>query len=242
MNADKKVAAIRHIGFEGLGSFEWVLKARGYTVHYYDAAIHSLDALRSVDYDLVVVLGGPIGVHDEARFPFLTTELQIIEQRLQRNLPVLGVCLGAQLLAKALGARVYAGHAKEIGWGALTCPDREANPLADALSLCDGNVFHWHGDTFELPEGAKRLASSALYENQSFSYNDTAMALQFHLEFCHADLENWLIGHFHELDTAGIPLDELRRASAKHGPELIQGARRFVNSLCAAWESRSLHA
>ncbi|MBP0607670.1 MULTISPECIES: glutamine amidotransferase-related protein [Burkholderia] len=162
--------------------------------------------------------------------------------RLRRHRPVLGICLGAQLLARALGARVYAGHAKEIGWGTLACRPHESDPVASALALCERNVFHWHGDTFDLPEGATRLASSALYENQSFSFGSTALALQFHLEFCHADLEHWLIGHFHELDSSGTSLDDLRRATAAYGAPLIRAARCLVDTYCAAWEPASTEA
>lgn len=235
MKTSKTVAAVRHVAFEDLGSLGWGLAQRGYTIHYFDAGVHRLDALSTGDYDLVVILGGPLGANDERRFSFITDELRLIEHRLRQGLPVLGVCLGAQLIAKALGAAVYAGAQKEIGWGALTFPSPSEEPLATSLARCDGMVFHWHGDTFDLPHEATLLASSALYPNQAFSYQSSALALQFHLEFVHGELERWLIGHFHELDTLQWPLEKLRMDSATYGPALIHAATAFVDAWCDSW-------
>ncbi|XUJ33596.1 glutamine amidotransferase-related protein [Bradyrhizobium japonicum] len=111
------------------------------------------------------MLGGPIGVYETERYPFLTREIDLLERRLAQGLPTLGICLGAQLMAKALGARIYAGGVKEIGWGSVTLTDAgqasSLKPLAESAP-----VLHWHGDTFDLPDNAARLASNENYETR----------------------------------------------------------------------------
>ena len=112
--------AIRHLAFEDLGSFAPVLRRRGFTVAYRDAGLDDLAARDLLDADLLVVLGGPIGAYESRTYPFLTQEIRLIERRLAARRPVLGICLGAQLVAKALGARVYKGPRKELAWGGVT--------------------------------------------------------------------------------------------------------------------------
>src|SRR5262249_50790545 len=136
-----------------------------------------------------------------------------IEYRMRRNLPTLGICLGAQLMANALGARVYPGHVKEIGWGAIDLTPQGRSSCLRSLGD-DGKVLHWHGDTFDLPEDAQRLASNANYENQAFAFGSNALALQFHLEAKPRQLEEWYVGHAAELAAARISIPELRAASA----------------------------
>lgn len=127
----------------------------------------------------LIVMGGPMGVMDTEQHPGLTSEMKLIEEAVACDLPVLGVCLGAQLLAAALGARVYRGHGEEIGAG-------EVELVADdpVLGKEGGRlpVLHWHGDTFDLPGGAHLLASSSEYENQAFRFGERAYGLQFHVE------------------------------------------------------------
>jgi GMP synthase (glutamine-hydrolysing) len=217
----KSTIAIRHVAFEDLDTFAPVLEAAGYDVRYREAA----DGLPEDDgagmaADLVIVLGGPIGAYEERAYPFLAKELRLIERRLNAQRRVLGICLGAQLVARALGARVYPGLAKEIGWApvALTAAG-EASCLRHLTS--DLAVLNWHGDTFDLPRGAVRLASSALYENQAFALDAVALALQFHLEVSPARLEHWYVGHACEIAaTPGIDVESLRRAGEVHGPRL----------------------
>ena len=137
-------------------------------------------------------MGGPMNADETDRFPFLADEVRWLRQAVDTGLPVLGVCLGAQLLAKALGARVYANRVKEIGWYAT-----ELLPAAaDDRLFCDiaspVTVFHWHGDTFDLPHGAVQLARSAQCENQAFRFGPSAYALQFHLEMTAAMIDEWL--------------------------------------------------
>ena len=171
--------AIRHVGFEDLGSFEAPLRAAGYQIEYIDAAERDLSQLDPLAADLLVVLGGPIGVYDHDRYPLVSAELEILRARLAADKPTLGICLGAQLMAAALGSTVYPGPAKEIGWSTLELAASDYQPLA---ALHDVAVLHWHGDTFDLPEGAVHLAQSKACRQQAFFYPPGVLGLQFHLE------------------------------------------------------------
>src|SRR6185436_5058732 len=132
-----------------------------------------------------------------------------LEDRLSRRRPTLGICLGAQLIARVLGARVYPARAKEIGWHPLQLTSAgEASPLSH-LRATSGQVLHWHGDTFDLPAGAAHLASTEVCPHQAFSI-DAALALQFHLEVDVHRIERWLIGHVCELGVNGVDVAQLR--------------------------------
>jgi len=212
--------AIRHVPFEDLGSFARVLHERGISVSYRDAALDDLRARDLVDADLLIVLGGPIGVYETRAYPFLAGEIATIERRLRAGRPILGICLGSQLMARALGARVYKGRRKEIGWAPLelTAAGR-LSPLRELGSRT--SVLHWHGDTFDLPKHATLLASTRLYENQAFAWGERALALQFHPEATAHGLERWFIGHTTEIAaTRGIDVASLRRQTRRAAPRL----------------------
>ncbi len=220
------VAVIRHVAFEDLGIFQEVLAARGYAVRYLEAGVDDLAGPLAAA-DLAVVLGGPIGVYETERYPFLVAELGALERRLAAGRPTLGICLGAQLIAAALGARVYPGGRKEIGWAPieLTAAGR-ASPLA---ALEGADVLHWHGDTFDLPRDAELLASTELYARQAFSVGNHILALQFHAEADARRIEQWLIGHTCELTHAGIDVAALRQASRTQGEALRTAGSRLLN-------------
>ena len=213
------IYAIRHIAFEDLAGFEIVLRARGYDIRYIDAATDDLDALPHDTPAPIFVLGGPIGAYEEAHYPFLNAELRFIEKRLAVKLPIFGICLGAQLMARALGARVYPAKAKELGWAPITLT--EPGLTSVLKPLIDGPVLHWHGDTFDLPQGAMRLASTAICENQAFSFGTTALALQFHIEAEAKSLERWYVGHTMELAQEKIAVPALRAQSLEFAPAAI---------------------
>jgi GMP synthase (glutamine-hydrolysing) len=210
------VFALRHLAFEDLGSFEGVLKARGHEIRYVDAAIEDLAALPHDMPAPLFVLGGPIGAYEEAHYPFLNAELRLIEKRLAAGLPIFGICLGAQLMARALGARVYPAPAKELGWAPIVLT--EAGQRSALRPLVGGPVLHWHGDTFDLPRGATRLASTAICENQAFGFGTNALALQFHIETEATGLERWYVGHTMELAAAKIAVPDLRAQSLELAP------------------------
>jgi GMP synthase (glutamine-hydrolysing) len=227
----RNVRVIGHVAFEDLGSFSHVLKEKGCVLETLQAGVDGLGS--PLDPDLLVVLGGPIGVYEEDRYPFLRHEIGFIRKRLEAGRPTLGVCLGAQLMAAALGAAVYPGPAKEIGWKKLTLTD--AGKQSCLAPLEDVAVLHWHGDTFDLPEGAELLASTDICKHQAFSLGNFGLALQFHPEAKARDMERWLIGHTCELGAAGIDIPALRADSAAKAPVLEQAGaevlRRWLKAL-----------
>ena len=172
---------LQHVEWEGPGIIAQEAAHRGYEVEI--RRLDREDALPDADHlEGLVVMGGPLGVYEEASYPFLRKECELLETTARSGKPVLGVCLGAQLLAKALGARVFPGHGEEIGFGSV-----ELTPAGqdDPLFAGTGNavpVFQWHGDTFTLPEGAELLASSSMYAHQAFRFGSRAYGLQFHVE------------------------------------------------------------
>jgi GMP synthase (glutamine-hydrolysing) len=221
--------ALTHVPFEDLGSLSEELSAQDYEVQVVDACTADLRSLNALAPDLLIVLGGPIGVYETDAYPFLQWELQLLRQRLAQKAPTLGICLGAQLMAAALGAPVYPGRqGKEIGWAALL-PGADANacPAIAELLIPDLPVLHWHGDTFDLPQGAAHLAATARYPNQAWSIGTTLLGLQFHPEVLTANLERWYVGHASELAAAGVDVPRLRSDGRTFGPALQTAARRF---------------
>jgi len=212
---------LRHLAFEDLGTWEPVLRARGFSVSYCDMGVASPPAA-ATDAALLVVLGGPIGVGDKDDFPWLRDEIELIRTRLLAGRPTLGICLGAQLIAAALGSRVYPGPAKEIGWAPLSLTDEGRSSVVRHLDGALTSMLHWHGDTFDLPEGARLLASTDVCRNQIFSWRKHALAFQCHPEIDPAGIERWLIGHIGELRTVGASLPHLRDATEQFGPSLVQ--------------------
>jgi GMP synthase-like glutamine amidotransferase len=169
----------QHVSFEDLGSIEPWLKTTGCQItctrFYENPALPEID-----DPDMLIVMGGPMSVNDEKELPWLKSEKHFIRNFIDRQKPVLGICLGAQLIASAMGAQVYPNPEKEIGWHAIQrTPSMDSSFFTFPSTL---NVFHWHGDTFELPSGAMRLARSEACDNQAFQLNDSVLGLQFHLE------------------------------------------------------------
>ena len=155
----KACLAVRHVAFEDLGLLGPLVAARGYEVRYHDAGIDRFDSETLIAPDLVIVLGGPIGVYEADAYPFITGEIAAIAARLAANKPMLGICLGAQMMAAALGARVAPGPVKEIGWAPLTLT--AAGKTSVLAPLGTSPVLHWHGDNCELPAGCERLAVDA---------------------------------------------------------------------------------
>ncbi|HVJ09157.1 MAG TPA: glutamine amidotransferase [Acidisarcina sp.] len=207
----KKILAIRHVAFEDVGSFAVPFGRLGFEVSYRDAGTDDLKRLSAEEPDLVVLLGGPIGACDEAEYPFVLDELRIAEARLKKDLPLLGICLGAQIMARALGACVYPGPRKEIGWKPLTLTAARLSSPVRHLSPTATSMFHWHGDTFDLPSGATLLASTDICANQAYSWGSHALAFQCHPELVGARIEPWLLGHACELAQNSVQPSTIRR-------------------------------
>jgi GMP synthase (glutamine-hydrolysing) len=225
----RTAVAITHVPFEDLGSLAGVLAEKQFSVQTLDACTSNLSAFDFLRPRLLVVLGGPISAYETSVYPFLTPEILGIRRRLEARLPTLGICLGAQLMAAALGAAVYPGKSgKEIGWSAVTAgPEAASCPAVLELFAPGVQVLHWHGDTFDVPPGATHLAVSRLYPNQAFAVGRHALALQFHPEAQAADLERWYVGHACELGAARIDVARLRADSQRHAPLLQEAARRL---------------
>ena len=185
-----RVLAFRHVPFEDLGLIAPVLAKRRIDVDYADLYKAGAALPDIAEYDGLIFLGGPMSVNDD--LPYLGTEMELIRQAEAQGQPILGICLGAQLIARALGGTVRRNSAKEIGWYGLRFTDSAG---ADRLfkGLTTETVFHWHGETFDLPPGAELLASSDLCRNQAFRVGECTYALQFHLEVTPAIIADWCV-------------------------------------------------
>jgi len=203
-----KAHVLQHAPFEGLAGIANWLTAQKADVSY--SRFFEKTALPPRDgFDLLIVMGGPMSVNDEGEHPWLRGEKQFIRDTIARGTPVLGVCLGAQLIASALGARVFRNAQKEIGWHPIEAVPTNADVFRFPETL---PVFHWHGETFDLPPGAVRLARSAACANQAFQIGRRTLALQFHLEVTPEAVQAFV-------DHCG---DELQPAPyVQTGPELI---------------------
>jgi GMP synthase (glutamine-hydrolysing) len=188
----KKLLIFQHVAHEILGTLNPLLKRSGFRLRYVNFARHP-DAQPSLEgYDGLVVLGGPMSVNDSNRLPHLTVEIKLIEQALKRKQPVLGICLGAQLIAKTLGAAVYPNPEKEIGWYDVSpTADAERDPLLSQFKQTE-KIFQWHGETFDIPKSTRHLAFSCLCANQAFRYESNVYGFQFHLEVDAPMIHRWL--------------------------------------------------
>ncbi len=200
----KKVLVFQHVAHEILGTLDPHLRDAGFRIRYVNfgrdpAARPHLDG-----YDGLVVLGGPMNVGQVDDYPHLATEIELIDEAIDRGLPVLGVCLGAQLIATALGARVYPNDEKEIGWYPIELTEEgTTDPLLGHLEARE-QIFQWHGDTFEIPEGAAHLAISPACRNQAFRYGTNVYGLQFHMEVDEPLIERWLAVPSHLQEIAAL--------------------------------------
>jgi GMP synthase (glutamine-hydrolysing) len=232
----KKCLAVRHVSFEDLGLLGPLVASRGYGVCYHDAGVQPIDAETLLAPDLLIVLGGPIGVYERDVYPFIADEVAAIAARLEANKPMLGICLGAQMMAAALGAGVAPGPVKESGWAPLTLTGEGRASVLGPLGVAP--VLHWHGDNCELPKACTRLASTQHCPVQAFMRTPSQLALQFHLETEPARFESWLVGHTVELGKAGIDPRVLRSQVHELGP----ATRKLGEKVFAAWLDRAVEA
>lgn len=186
-----KILIIQHVSFEGPGSLmKWTKKRKHKTTIVTPDPEDPFPEITE-DFDMLVVLGGPMNIYDEAKYQWLTGEKDFIREFIAKGKKVLGICLGAQLIADVLGSEVYKSDNKEIGWFNIK---KDKTGFTDLLQKLpnESPAFHWHGDTFELPEGAQRLYSSDATLNQGFIFGDRVIALQFHWEITPENLDNLL--------------------------------------------------
>lgn len=201
-----RLLVLQHVAAEPLGTLDPLIRARGHRVRFVNFERHPEAKPRLDRYRGLIVLGGPMNVDQQDRYPHLRTELELIEQALRAGKPVLGICLGAQLLAHALGARVERHEQPEIGWYRLELTAAgQRDPVLAPLAP-HSPVFQWHGQRFDIPPGAEHLARTASCEPQAFRYGATAYGFQFHLEMDLRLIERWLStpGYVRELEAAGL--------------------------------------
>ncbi len=200
----KKVLVFQHVPHEILGTFHPLLKKARFRIRYANFGRHPNLKIDPTSYDGIVILGGPMGVYEKDRYPHLQTEIEAIRLAVDQEKPVLGICLGAQLIAAALGAKVDPHPQREVGWCDLEITSAAKNdPVLGQLKESE-KIFQWHQDSFELPPGAELLATSSICPNQAFRLGDRTYGFQFHLEVDEAVIERWL----------GLPC---------HGPWLEKG-------------------
>jgi GMP synthase (glutamine-hydrolysing) len=228
MAASRTCFVIGHVAFEDLDLLAPIIAQRGYEISYLQAGVDRIDTAELKAADLLVVLGGPIGVYEADTYPFIRDEIAAIRARLDADKPILGICLGAQLMAAALGARVAPGPVKEIGWAPVALT--EAGERSVLATLATTPVLHWHGDNCELPVGCERLASTEHCPVQAFSRRPWQLALQFHLEVDGARFERWLIGHTVEIGKAGLDPNALRTQARTQGAATVQAGRAVFSS------------
>jgi GMP synthase-like glutamine amidotransferase len=181
VNDIEKILYLQHAPFEGPAHLETAAVKRGAALHGY--RLYSGQPLPGMnEFDLLAVMGGPMGVYDEKKYPWLVYEKSFIEKSLRAGRKIIGICLGAQLIADVMGAPVRRNRCREIGWFPVKRHDDAAATRVGRLLPDAFHAFHWHGDTFDIPAGALRLAGSEACANQGFTYGERVLALQFHLE------------------------------------------------------------
>ncbi|MFQ5354181.1 MAG: type 1 glutamine amidotransferase [Thermodesulfobacteriota bacterium] len=211
-----EILVLQHVKAEGPGLIGAAARAEGFSLRTIRLFAGEKLPSKSREYSALVVLGGPMGVYDEADYPYIGDELLLIKSAFRLKIPVLGVCLGAQMMARAAGAEVRRGGTKEIGFYSISLtPEGRIDSLLLGLPS-EFTVFQWHGDTFDIPEGAENLAASADFENQLLKVGSNSYGLQFHIEVTEAMVRDFLL--------AGS--DELRRAPYIKAPEVIMSEAR----------------
>ncbi|MBI1910576.1 MAG: gamma-glutamyl-gamma-aminobutyrate hydrolase family protein [Deltaproteobacteria bacterium] len=224
----KKVLVIQHVPHEGLGIIGPMLESAGIGADCIKVYKDKLPR-DAQGYDGLIVLGGPMGVYEEDTYPFISKEIKLIQSALKDRLPILGICLGSQLLAKAAGASVYKGNAKEIGWFNISLTeegkkDRLLMGLPGELT-----VFQWHGDTFDVPSNGVNLVSSELFPNQLIKVGPCAYGVQFHLEVTERMVDEWTEVNEDELKPLGIDGDEIIEETETRIYDLHKYGRTFIS-------------
>jgi GMP synthase-like glutamine amidotransferase len=235
MRQRMRIHIFQHVPFETEGMILYWANDRGHSITY--TRFYELGAVipPPESYEMLIVMGGPMSLHDEVQYSWLADEKLHLREAINANKIVLGICLGAQLIASALGAKVYQNPVKEIGWFPVATEDAAiGHPLLARLNSAM-NVFHWHGETFDLPIGALHLMSSAVCQNQAFLYGNCVLALQFHLEMDEKEIEQIIHHCSHEI----VPCDSAQPINAiRQGYSYITACKRALIHLLDALVQR----
>jgi GMP synthase (glutamine-hydrolysing) len=214
----KKILVCQHVPYEILGTLNPLFKEEGFRIRYVNFGRFPELKPGLEGYQGLVILGGPMGVDQEKVHPHLTQEIRMIEEALKKDIPVLGICLGAQLIAKTLGAKVCENKEKEIGWHDVFLSETgHHDPLMKHFQKTE-KIFHWHEDTFAIPKNAIHLASSEACFNQAFRYGDKVYGFQFHLEVDEPMIQRWLEVPYHQKilqELKGTP-EKIRQETVHH--------------------------
>lgn len=222
---DKKGLIIRHVPHEGIAGFREPVESAGYVLTRIDVEDPAFATVDLTEPDLLIMMGGPMGVYEQDRHPWIACQLKRLARRLAADRPTLGVCFGAQMIAAALGSSVYPGPAKEVGFHALDFVDA-TSPLRHLAGV---DVLHWHGDTFDLPDGVELLASTPAYRHQAFRRGPNILALQFHAEMgLDPRFEAWIEQWPEALAEVGSSAEAMRGRHAERGPAAVAAGRRMI--------------
>lgn len=222
----KRALIIRHVPFEGIAGFREPVEAAGYTLDRIDISDPDFIRVNFNTPDLLILMGGPMAVYERDAHPWIDCEVDRLASRISLGLPTLGVCLGAQMIAAAMGAKVYSGPVKEVGFAPVTLHAAVDSPLRHIEGV---PVLHWHGDTFPLPEGVELLASTEAYAHQAFRRGPELLALQFHAEMGEDPrFEQWLEGSDDYVGQAGLTIDQLRGQHDRLGPSAVVAGRAMI--------------
>jgi GMP synthase (glutamine-hydrolysing) len=239
----RKLLVFQHSAREPLGVLDPMLRKAGFRIRYVNFS-RQPEAQPDVSrYNGLVVLGGPMNVDQQHLYPHLATEIAAIREALARGIPILGICLGAQLLAAALGANVQPNNVREIGWYRLH-PTAAASGDPLCRHIAEHHVFQWHAYTFDLPHGAVHLASTPTCPNQAFRYGDRAYGLQFHLEADPQLIQRWLhVPEYRaEAEAAGPAhhLEHILRETHEHAPRALTLSERVFGEFIelTGWRRR----
>lgn len=229
----KRAVVIRHVVYEGVAGYRAPIEAAGYEIQRIAACETDFAAIDLVTPDLVITMGGPMGVYERDAYPWIDGEVAALGRRIAADRPTLGVCLGSQLIAAAMGADVYPGPVREVGFSPIALTD--AGSASPVRHLGDTDVLHWHGDTFDLPRGADRLASSDLYRNQAFSRGPNLLALQCHAEMGEDErFAHWIDEGRDYLAGAGVSADMLVADHDRLGPRAVRAGQAMIAEWLAA--------
>lgn len=223
----KTALIIRHVPYEGVAGYRAPIEAAGYQVDRIDVTDPAFSQLDLCEPDLLIMMGGPMGVYEQDQHPWITCQLGRLALRLDADRPTLGVCFGAQMMAAALGGLVYAGPVKEVGFHAVTVHDHALDgPLRHLVEV---PVLHWHGDTFTLPDNVELIASSHAYDHQAFRRGRNLLALQFHAEMgLDPRFDAWIEEWPESVIEAGGDEAGLRAAHDRLGPAAVAAGQAMI--------------
>lgn len=221
----KTALIIRHVPHEGVAGYREPIEQAGYAVDRIDVSDPAFGSLDLREPDLLIMMGGPMGVYEHEAHPWIRCQMRRLALRLEADRPTLGVCFGAQMIAAAMGSDVYPGGAREVGFHPVSVHAGDS-PLRHVEGV---PVLHWHGDTFDLPEGVELLASSHVYRHQAFRRGRNLLALQFHAEMGEDPrFDAWIEQSPDDVAAAGHSPETLRAAHEAHGPGAVSAGRRMI--------------